>query len=130
MLGRVDGHDRRGRDHERGAAPRGDLDAAARALVEAANRGGGEDNITVVLFEIAGGGAGDTQSYEPAVPAADDEDTLDELDAVPAIDTAVLSAEDVQRGLGAEAVAAAPAPADEPARRAATAPAAAAAGPF
>jgi PPM family protein phosphatase len=80
---------------------RGDLDAAARALVEAANRGGGEDNITVVLFEIAGGGAGDTQQYEPAVPAADGEDTLDEVDAVPAIDTAVLSAEDVQRGIEA-----------------------------
>ena len=31
-----------------------DLDDAARALVEAANAGGGEDNITVVLFEIAG----------------------------------------------------------------------------
>ncbi len=31
-----------------------DLDAAARALVDAANAGGGEDNITVVLFQIAG----------------------------------------------------------------------------
>ena len=30
-----------------------DLDAAARALVDAANAGGGEDNITVVLFQIA-----------------------------------------------------------------------------
>ena len=29
-----------------------DLDDAARALVEAANAGGGEDNITVVLFQI------------------------------------------------------------------------------
>src|SRR5687768_6755617 len=30
-----------------------DLDASARALVAAANDGGGEDNITVVLFQIA-----------------------------------------------------------------------------
>ena len=33
---------------------RDDLDAAARALVDRANAAGGEDNITVVLFEIAG----------------------------------------------------------------------------
>src|SRR5712691_7097860 len=32
---------------------RPDLDRAARELVSAANRGGGEDNITVVAFEIA-----------------------------------------------------------------------------
>src|SRR5918997_4686226 len=32
---------------------RGDLDALAKALVNAANRGGGDDNITVVAFEIA-----------------------------------------------------------------------------
>ena len=36
-----------------------DLDDAARALVSAANEGGGEDNITVVLFQIAGETAGD-----------------------------------------------------------------------
>src|SRR2546423_1605414 len=33
---------------------RDDLKAAAKALVRAANRGGGEDNITVVFFEIVG----------------------------------------------------------------------------
>ena len=33
---------------------RPDLQGAARALVEEANRRGGEDNITVVLFELAG----------------------------------------------------------------------------
>ena len=33
---------------------RDDLDEAAKALVGAANRGGGEDNITVVFFEPAG----------------------------------------------------------------------------
>ena len=39
---------------------RNDLDAAARSLVKAANREGGEDNITVVAFEIAGADAGGT----------------------------------------------------------------------
>ena len=32
---------------------RGDLDAIAHELVAAANRGGGEDNVTVVVFELA-----------------------------------------------------------------------------
>src|SRR6266550_8072997 len=35
---------------------RGDLNAAARALISAANRAGGDDNITVVAFEIAAPG--------------------------------------------------------------------------
>ena len=39
---------------------RGDLDSAAKALIAAANREGGEDNITVVLFEIAGAPTEDT----------------------------------------------------------------------
>jgi serine/threonine protein phosphatase PrpC len=65
-------------------AARGNLDEAARSLAVAANRGGGEDNITVVLFEIAAGEpTGDTQAFEP--PADADEDTLDELDAVPVV---------------------------------------------
>jgi protein phosphatase len=33
---------------------RSDLDGAARALIQAANKAGGEDNITAVLFEITG----------------------------------------------------------------------------
>src|SRR3954465_7081039 len=36
---------------------RDDLGKAAKALVRAANKGGGEDNITVVFFEIAEGAA-------------------------------------------------------------------------
>jgi protein phosphatase len=74
---------------------RGDLDKAARALVDAANKGGGEDNITIVLFEIAEGGAHaveDTATL-PAVdepePAADEE-TLTELEAIPTIDDTML----------------------------------------
>ena len=45
----------------------GDLDRAARELVTRANRGGGEDNITVVFFEIAEDGA--AQPEETAVAA-------------------------------------------------------------
>jgi protein phosphatase len=77
----------------------GDLDAAARSLVDAANAGGGEDNITVVLFQMVGAEeAGETREMPVAVlpePDAqeeeeDDEDTLSGLDPVPAVDTAVI----------------------------------------
>ena len=85
----------------------GDLDRTARALVDAANKGGGEDNITVILFSVAESAAedavGDTREL-PAVgldgaPEPDDEDTLSGLEGVPAVDTAVISAEDVRREL-------------------------------
>jgi len=73
----------------------GDLDAAARTLVDAANAGGGEDNITVVLFQMAGREAAETVERPVAVPAptepeADDEDTLSGLDPIPVVDTAVI----------------------------------------
>jgi PPM family protein phosphatase len=75
---------------------RGDLDRAARTLVGAANSAGGEDNITVVLFEIAAESLEDTRRFElPPEPAPDDEDTLSGLEAVPAVDTAVVPAEDI-----------------------------------
>ncbi|MDQ3778351.1 MAG: hypothetical protein M3310_05735, partial [Actinomycetota bacterium] len=78
---------------------RADLDAAARALVAAANRGGGEDNITVVFFELGGGdGEGDTAvtARAPALEtaASEDEDTLSGIDAVPAVDTMVVPPEE------------------------------------
>jgi serine/threonine protein phosphatase PrpC len=57
---------------------RGDLDAASRALVEAANRAGGEDNITVVLFEAE---LTETDLHE----LVEEEKTLTELEAVPAL---------------------------------------------
>src|SRR5262249_14934616 len=76
---------------------RDDIDVALRALVKAANRGGGQDNITVVAFEIAGGVlANDGQTLEQALPPVEDEDTLTESDAVPAInETAVVSVDDI-----------------------------------
>jgi serine/threonine protein phosphatase PrpC len=66
---------------------RPDLGAAAKALVRAANKGGGEDNITVVFFEIAD--AADTHERTLTLPPveAEEEDTLDELDRVAPIAT-------------------------------------------
>jgi protein phosphatase len=67
---------------------RDDLKGAAKALVRAANKGGGEDNITVVFFEI--GGADDLERTVTLPPREDreaEEDTLSELDRVPVIET-------------------------------------------
>ncbi|HTR33079.1 MAG TPA: Stp1/IreP family PP2C-type Ser/Thr phosphatase [Gaiellaceae bacterium] len=60
---------------------RPDLDAAARGLVKAANRSGGDDNITAVLFEIVDGEP-DEQTRELAAPSPDEEDTLHPEDGV------------------------------------------------
>jgi PPM family protein phosphatase len=65
---------------------RPDLQAAAKALIAAANRGGGEDNITVVFFELNG-------SDEPAevteetvkTTAVADEETMDESHGQPVL---------------------------------------------
>jgi protein phosphatase len=83
---------------------KGDLDEAAKELVRLANKAGGEDNITVVAFEITDEPAELEQTRPmPAVsdpePAAakDDEDTLDETDAVPAVDTFVLPPSEAAR---------------------------------
>jgi serine/threonine protein phosphatase PrpC len=60
---------------------RDDLELAARELVGEANRRGGEDNITVVLFEIA---AGDGLSTTGVLPQEEAE-TLTEASRVPTI---------------------------------------------
>jgi PPM family protein phosphatase len=72
------------------------LDKAARALVDAANKGGGEDNITIVLFEIGEEGADGIEETAtlPAVTEDTDEDTLTEVDRVPAIDDTTLMSRD------------------------------------
>jgi serine/threonine protein phosphatase PrpC len=81
---------------------RGDLQTAAKALIRAANKGGGEDNITVVFFEI-GDQAGEPLEETAQYPAlggdgqVDDEDTLDEFDRVPAVDTMVVAPEDAEK---------------------------------
>jgi protein phosphatase len=75
---------------------RDDLNAAVKALIRAANKGGGEDNITVLLFEI-GEGHGEplekTAQYPVLGAEGDgevDEDTLDEVDRVPPVETMVV----------------------------------------
>jgi serine/threonine protein phosphatase PrpC len=79
---------------------RDDLDGLVKSLVKTANKGGGEDNITVVAFEIAADTAELDETAVVPPRAADDtapgeEDTLTELDRVPAVDTMVVSAEDL-----------------------------------
>jgi protein phosphatase len=67
---------------------RGDLKKAAKALVDAANKGGGEDNITIVFFEIAAAGLEDTVQLSPATETArnpDEEDTLSGLEGIPTV---------------------------------------------
>jgi PPM family protein phosphatase len=78
---------------------RASLDKTAKALVDAANKGGGEDNITIVLFEIGDGSSGVSEETAtlPTIrePEPDvDEDTLTEADRVPAIDDTTLMSRD------------------------------------
>ena len=69
-----------------------DLDRATKSLVSAANRGGGEDNITVIAFAISD--AGETAQM-PAV----DEDTMENVAVPPAVDTMVIPADQVEHRL-------------------------------
>jgi protein phosphatase len=73
-----------------------DLDRAAKSLVSAANRGGGEDNVTVVAFTIAADGS-DTVEMPAATPA--EEDTLDGVEPPPAVDTMVIPADQIEAAL-------------------------------
>ncbi|MEN3313182.1 MAG: family protein phosphatase [Actinomycetota bacterium] len=86
---------------------RQDIDTALKSLVKAANRSGGEDNITVVAFEIAETEVltHDGETRENVLlppPVRDEEDTLTEADAVPAVNTAVVSTADIQAELEAK----------------------------
>jgi protein phosphatase len=83
---------------------RDDLDRAVRSLVAAANRGGGEDNITAVAFRIAAGGDGAV----PVPTAEPDEDTIESPPVHAAVDTIVIPPERIDDELlepGSEAVA-------------------------
>jgi PPM family protein phosphatase len=72
---------------------REDLDRATKALVSAANRGGGEDNITVIAFTIAADG--DETMRMPAQELATDEDTVEHVLPAPPVDTMVVPAHEL-----------------------------------
>ena len=95
---------------------RTDLEGASRALIQAANRGGGEDNITAVLFAVEEGEPG-LQASEPDehtrefAPAPEEEDTLHPEDGIApppsapsAVDTMVVPASDIQAAIAAHAI--------------------------
>ena len=76
---------------------RDDLDRAVKSLVAAANRGGGEDNITAIAFRIESGGGGDETAQLPAVEP--EEQTMEAVPAEPAVDTMVIPPERIEAEL-------------------------------
>jgi serine/threonine protein phosphatase PrpC len=85
---------------------RGDLSVAAKALIRAANKGGGDDNITVVAFEIEGVVEDETLQIEDAARTQrrpEDEDTLTEADRVPAVTTMVVPAGEIDSFIESQA---------------------------
>lgn len=79
---------------------RDDLDEAAKALVGAANRVGGEDNITVLLVEV--GEEAEVADTQRVKAVEVDEDTLSGIEAAPAVDTAVVPPEEAEALAAAE----------------------------
>jgi len=67
---------------------REDLEQAAQVLVRKANRGGGEDNITVVFFELA---------EDRAESEVEEDDTLTEADQVPVVTPQRTARDDLDR---------------------------------
>jgi PPM family protein phosphatase len=65
------------------AEHRDDLERAAKQLIADANRSGGEDNVTVVFFEIVEAG----ETARMAAVGSDNEETLTEVEEVPVIET-------------------------------------------
>jgi PPM family protein phosphatase len=72
-----------------------DLDRATKALVSAANRGGGEDNITVIAFAIAADGD-ETVRMPAQGEAGADADTAEHTLPTPTVDTMVVPASEVE----------------------------------
>jgi serine/threonine protein phosphatase PrpC len=78
---------------------RDDLQTLVKSLIKAANKGGGEDNITVVAFDITDDDATEQTAVHPAPEPdevePDEEDTLTEADEVPVVDTMVVSVDEI-----------------------------------
>jgi serine/threonine protein phosphatase PrpC len=72
---------------------REDLDRVTKALVSAANRGGGEDNITVIAFAIAADGEETVRM--PSIGEAD-ADTAEHVLPAPSVDTMVVPPDEVE----------------------------------
>jgi protein phosphatase len=71
-----------------------DLDRVTKSLVAAANRGGGEDNITIVAFAIA---PGEDATQRMNAAGEPDEDTLEGVPVPsPTVDTMVIPADEVE----------------------------------
>jgi protein phosphatase len=68
-------------------ANREDLERAAKQLIGDANRSGGEDNVTVVFFEIAEEAAETDETGRLPAVVGDDEETLTEAEEVPVVET-------------------------------------------
>ena len=75
-----------------------DLDRAVKALVAAANRGGGEDNITAVAFRVAPDAAAEETMRLPA-QAEPEEETMEALPPEAAADTMVIPPERIEAEL-------------------------------
>jgi serine/threonine protein phosphatase PrpC len=73
---------------------RADLDRLTKALVSAANRGGGEDNITVIAFAMAEDGEETVRMPAQSDPEAD---TAEHALPAPAVDTMVVPVEEVEQ---------------------------------
>ena len=66
---------------------RDDLERAAKQLIADANRSGGEDNVTVICFEIVERGAETDETARLPAVGTEEEDTLTEAEDVPVIET-------------------------------------------
>jgi serine/threonine protein phosphatase PrpC len=83
-----------------------DLDAAVDELIQKALIGGGEDNITVVVFAIGEPGSEPDElerTREHAIPPPADDDTLDETDGVRTLgDTTVMRVPEIEAAVALE----------------------------
>ena len=66
---------------------RDDLERVAKQLIADANRSGGEDNVTVICFEIVEQGAETDETARLPAVGTEEEDTLTEAEDVPVIET-------------------------------------------